>query len=169
MRRSLMAVALAGFMTVGWQAGAAPVGGAAQLDRQLEDLAVLQGVQYWQGRQYCWYDEGWRGPGWYRCGYAWRRGYGWGGARGWQNWRHPGWRDYEPGYRRDYRWRDDPGYRREYRWRDDPPRRWQGEPRPRWQQQPPPRQPQRQQPPPQTVHPGQKGAPSPDTPFSRRP
>ncbi len=38
----------------------------------------------WGGRQYCWYDGGWRGPGWYWCGYANRYGYGWGGPRGWE-------------------------------------------------------------------------------------
>ena len=40
------------------------------------------------GYQYCWYDAGWRGPGWYRCGFSWRRGYGWGGPLGWRGWRH---------------------------------------------------------------------------------
>ena len=42
------------------------------------------------GRQYCWYDAGWRGPGWYWCGYAYRTGYGWGGGEGWQGHRHGG-------------------------------------------------------------------------------
>jgi hypothetical protein len=45
---------------------------------------------------YCWYDQGWKGPGWYQCGYAWRRGHGWGGPYGWHGhgmmgpygWRH---------------------------------------------------------------------------------
>jgi hypothetical protein len=32
------------------------------------------------GRNYCWYDYGWRGPGFYWCGYAMRRGLGWGGG-----------------------------------------------------------------------------------------
>ena len=36
------------------------------------------------GRNYCWYDGGWRGPGWYWCGYAYRTGYGWGGGEGWR-------------------------------------------------------------------------------------
>jgi hypothetical protein len=38
------------------------------------------------GRSYCWYDGGWRGPGFYWCGYAWRRGFGWGGGAGWHGW-----------------------------------------------------------------------------------
>jgi hypothetical protein len=38
------------------------------------------------GRNYCWYDDGWRGPGFYWCGYAFRRGLGWGGGAGWRGW-----------------------------------------------------------------------------------
>lgn len=40
----------------------------------------------WGGHNYCWYGEGWRGPGWYWCGYRLRRGYGWGGGYGWHGW-----------------------------------------------------------------------------------
>ena len=47
-------------------------------------------VRSYRGRRYCWYIEGWRGPGWYRCGYALRRGSGWGGGDGWQGWGQPG-------------------------------------------------------------------------------
>jgi len=41
-------------------------------------------------QRYCWYDSAWNGPGWYYCGYAFRRGYGWGGGAGWNNWRWAG-------------------------------------------------------------------------------
>ena len=41
---------------------------------------------FYGGRQYCWYDDAWQGPGYYWCGYAWRRGYGWGGPSGWRGW-----------------------------------------------------------------------------------
>lgn len=81
------------------------------------DLAPKQDVQYFfGGRSYCFYPDGWRGPGFYWCGYNWRRGYGWGGPMGWRGWggapgpgfynqpryygRGP---DMRPGYRRDYR------------------------------------------------------------------
>ncbi len=56
------------------------------------DRPVADQVQFfWGGRNYCWYDGGWRGPGFYWCGYAWRRGIGWGGGYGWRGWRggHP--------------------------------------------------------------------------------
>jgi hypothetical protein len=41
------------------------------------------------GRQYCFYPAGWHGPGFYFCGYAWRRGLGWGGPVGWRGWAAP--------------------------------------------------------------------------------
>jgi hypothetical protein len=40
------------------------------------------------GRRHCWYPIGWHGPGWYWCGYANRRGHGWGGGDGYRGWRH---------------------------------------------------------------------------------
>src|SRR5690349_17124987 len=56
-----------------------------------DELAVVETVQFvWGGRRYCWYSTGWRGPGWYRCGFRWRRGLGWGGPSGWHGWRKPG-------------------------------------------------------------------------------
>ena len=39
------------------------------------------------GHEWCWYDDGWRGPGWYWCGYGARYGYGWGGGEGFNGWR----------------------------------------------------------------------------------
>src|ERR1700761_6469294 len=43
-----------------------------------------------EGRRYCFSFDGWHGPGWYRCGFAWRRGLGWGGGAGWRGWAAPG-------------------------------------------------------------------------------
>ena len=56
------------------------------------NLNVIERVQFLlDGQEYCWYDDGWHGPGWYWCGYALRQGLGWGGAKGWQHWdrHHP--------------------------------------------------------------------------------
>jgi hypothetical protein len=39
-----------------------------------------------EGYRYCFYFDGWHGPGWYRCGYARRQNLGWGGEYGWQSW-----------------------------------------------------------------------------------
>ena len=40
------------------------------------------------GRRYCFYFDGWHGAGWYRCGFAFRRGLGWGGVYGWNSWNY---------------------------------------------------------------------------------
>jgi len=46
---------------------------------------------YWfEGHRYCWYDGGWRGPGWYWCGDNLNKGVGWGGPIGWHFWYHFG-------------------------------------------------------------------------------
>jgi hypothetical protein len=63
------------------------------------------------GRRYCWYDDGWHGPGFYWCGYRWRHGYGWGGPWGWHGWHH-GYR-HRPVWHRSYRHHG--GYHGHYR------------------------------------------------------
>lgn len=66
--------------------------------------AVLQDAQYvFRGHDWCWYDDAWRGPGFYWCGYAFRRGFGWGGPAGWRGW-------YGPGYWRGGVWIGPAGY-----------------------------------------------------------
>jgi hypothetical protein len=66
--------------------------------------AVLQKSQYvYLGHDWCWYDAAWRGPGFYWCGYAFRRGFGWGGPAGWRGW-------YGPGYWRGGAWIGPRGY-----------------------------------------------------------
>jgi hypothetical protein len=71
---------------------AAPVVALGQLSTAAKNLKVVEQAQYvWRGRRHCWYNRGWNGPGWYWCGYAWRRGYGWGGPRGWNSWVWSGW------------------------------------------------------------------------------
>ena len=64
-------------------------------------LPVEKAQFFFGGRQYCWYDDGWQGPGWYWCGYAYRTGFGWGGGFGWHGWRggrgHGGGGGHRPG------------------------------------------------------------------------
>jgi hypothetical protein len=53
---------------------------------------MTENVQFfWSGHDYCWYDDGWNGPGWYWCDMYLQSGIGWGGVYGWHNWRggHP--------------------------------------------------------------------------------
>lgn len=49
---------------------------------------VQQSQFVFGGRNYCFYPNGWNGPGFYWCGYAFRRGLGWGGGHGWHGWDH---------------------------------------------------------------------------------
>lgn len=78
-------------------ARAAPtIDGLPKVARQiLVEQNLVENAQFlYGGRRYCWYLAGWRGPGWYRCGYSWRRGLGWGGGYGWQGWSSPAPRGY---------------------------------------------------------------------------
>jgi len=80
-------------------ASAAPLSGAAAIITDAGMSTVDKVDYYYDGRNYCWYYDGWHGPGWYWCGYAWRRGYGWGSpVYGWRGWAWGGPR-YRPGIR----------------------------------------------------------------------
>jgi len=90
MRKSLftlVAMALAATaLTV--KAEAMPLGG---LGSAADSLGSVEKSQYFYGgRNYCWYPDGWHGPGFYWCGYAFRPGFGWGGPIGWRGWHHGG-------------------------------------------------------------------------------
>jgi hypothetical protein len=79
------AVAVAGFLS--GEAGAMPVGPAGK--PALERIDLIDKAQYsYGGKDYCWYDDGWNGPGWYVCGQYTVRGVGWGGGSGWHGWVH---------------------------------------------------------------------------------
>ena len=54
----------------------------------LKFMTRVEKAQYYSygGNNYCWYDEGWQGPGWYSCGDEWLNGFGWGGPYGWNGW-----------------------------------------------------------------------------------
>ena len=51
-------------------------------------LPVENAQMVYLGHNFCWYDGGWQGPGFYWCGYAWNNGNGWGGGEGWRGWNH---------------------------------------------------------------------------------
>lgn len=90
MTSTLAAIILAGSLP--GSARSAPVASAGAqgvANHAAPDSAFpLEEAQYaFGGRQFCWYNNGWQGPGWYWCGYAFRRGYGWGGGYGWHGWR----------------------------------------------------------------------------------
>jgi hypothetical protein len=115
MSKTLVAIAVAAGLAVGSsainRADALPLGDISGVRAAIDDLNIIDDAQYvWGGRRYCWYVDAWRGPGWYQCGYAWRRGLGWGGPQGWRGWGGPGYGVYGPGpgygyYRRGPGWR----------------------------------------------------------------
>jgi hypothetical protein len=81
------ALTIGGVLAIGTAQAVVP-GGADAIRAASENGSITEQAQFrWGGYDYCWYDDGWRGPGWYWCGYAYRRGFGWGGPLGWNNWR----------------------------------------------------------------------------------
>ena len=87
----LAAIALSFIATQGGPAHAMPPGVASSIPAVAGEISAVEQAQFvWGGRDYCFYPDGWHGPGWYWCGYAFRRGLGWGGPHGWHNWEHGG-------------------------------------------------------------------------------
>jgi hypothetical protein len=67
--------------------GASPLMQQAQFYVPLPIPGVEVGLPFFfGGHDYCWYDDGWQGAGWYWCGYGSRQGYGWGGGEGFNGW-----------------------------------------------------------------------------------
>ena len=109
MRTLTLAVA-AGVVLVATQAnaGSFPVNTLTGAEPGLVDQIAVR-VYVHENRRYCFYFDGWHGPGWYRCGFAWRQGIGWGGVYGWNSWsygpwerrhhRHGNWQDHRRGDR----------------------------------------------------------------------
>jgi hypothetical protein len=87
--KSMLALAtmLGTATTLAASAQAMPVSG--QLGADAVNLNAIEKTQFmFGGRNYCFYVDGWHGPGRYWCGYAYRRGFGWGAARvAWLAWR----------------------------------------------------------------------------------
>jgi hypothetical protein len=91
MRSLILGVATtAALLSTSVAVGAASAEPSSQLifgvDRA-SDAPSLERVQFiFGGHNYCWYDSGWQGAGFYWCGYASRRGLGWGGGDGFNGW-----------------------------------------------------------------------------------
>jgi hypothetical protein len=102
-RRLAVSLALAAFVAAASMNSAQAAIGDGALGARVgfAQGAPIEPAQFiYGGQNYCWYPNGWRGPGFYWCGYAWRSGYGWGGGYGWHGWGGgyaAGWRGY--GYR----------------------------------------------------------------------
>ncbi len=92
LRNLVVALAATAAMVVGGNAGAASMSAPAAMRTAADSLKMIENVQFfWSGHNYCWYDDGWNGPGWYWCNMYLQSGIGWGGGYGWHHWRggHP--------------------------------------------------------------------------------
>lgn len=86
-----IAIALTAAVSAFSSAQSAPIGIAGGLPLSSQHFKMIETAHYvWGGHGYCWNDDGWNGPGWYRCGYAGRNGQGWGGPEGWHGWHWQG-------------------------------------------------------------------------------
>lgn len=89
--RALAATALLAAVSAVETAQAAPNAQLLSGVYTSDQPAALVPAQFiFGGRNYCWYDNGWRGAGYYWCGYASRNGLGWGGGSGWNGWQGHG-------------------------------------------------------------------------------
>ena len=87
----IIAVAAGATLQFAGPAPAAIADGALAGRTSLIDNALIDRVQYaYGGQNYCYYETGWKGPGWYWCGHAATYGVGWGGAYGWRGWTYAG-------------------------------------------------------------------------------
>src|ERR1700722_8206262 len=65
----------------------------------LDIPAAIVGGLMFGGHNYCWYDTGWQGPGYYWCGEGYYQENEYGGGDGWQGWReHRRWEGEERGH-----------------------------------------------------------------------
>jgi hypothetical protein len=87
----ILAVAAGATLQFAGPAPAAIADGAVAGRTSLIDNALIERVQYaYGGQNYCYYETGWKGPGWYWCGHEGTYGVGWGGAYGWRGWSYAG-------------------------------------------------------------------------------
>src|SRR5215218_4718705 len=90
MRKSLyLVVAAATLCLAGNTLQALPItAGAVKGALDATNMVEQTAVYVVEGRRFCFYFDGWHGAGWYRCGFANRRGLGWGGVYGWRGWEY---------------------------------------------------------------------------------
>ena len=88
LRKLVLGLALAGgaALPLAGVAEAAIGDGVAASHIAARLIPVEKAQFFFGGRNFCFYDDGWHGPGYYWCGYANRNGIGWGGGDGWNGW-----------------------------------------------------------------------------------
>jgi hypothetical protein len=90
LKAALAGALIAGLGLVG-SAQAAPLGLLDGTRAAIDHLGIVEPAHMWSNQNYCWYEDGWNGAGWYQCGYAGTKGQGWGGPYGWHGWAAPMW------------------------------------------------------------------------------
>jgi len=92
MRKLIALVAIAiGGVAFAASSQASPLGSLDGARAAIDRLGLVEPAHMWADQNYCWYEDGWNGAGWYQCGYVWQKGYGWGGPYGWHGWAAPMW------------------------------------------------------------------------------
>ncbi len=90
--RKFLLICTAAFATMATttKSDATSINAGAGIKPVIDAIDMMQKAQVFivDGRRYCFYFDGWHGEGWYRCGYARRQGFGWGGEYGWQGWNY---------------------------------------------------------------------------------
>jgi hypothetical protein len=87
-KMTLAGAVIAGLGLVG-SAQAAPVGLLDGSRAAMGNPSIVEPAHIWGNQNYCWYEDGWNGAGWYQCGSVWQKGFGWGGPYGWHGWAAP--------------------------------------------------------------------------------
>src|SRR5450756_738055 len=68
LRNLVVALAATAAVVVGGNAVAASMSAPAAMRTAADSLKMTENVQFfWGDHNYCWYDDGWNGPGWYWC------------------------------------------------------------------------------------------------------
>ena len=90
--RKIVGVTAAAALAASGAASAASLGSSIGLHDAGNALDPIENAQLVRGGyNYCWYDDGWHGPGWYVCDYGpWVYDRWWGGPLGWHHWRRRG-------------------------------------------------------------------------------
>jgi hypothetical protein len=70
------AVLAAGGTLIGGRTEAAQVGALATIRSAVASIGLTEQAYRWRGHNWCRYNDGWNGPGWYRCDYAYSGGPG---------------------------------------------------------------------------------------------
>jgi hypothetical protein len=88
LRKLVLGLALAGAVALPLaDVAEAAIGDGVAASHLASQLMSVEKAQFFfGGRNFCFYPDGWNGPGFYWCGYAYRRGFGWGGGEGWHGW-----------------------------------------------------------------------------------